>query len=67
MMTTFESKTTWGDMYAENGLGGLLGAPLSPMKGFGSFLLVILALSIVANSIPNSYSFALSEHPSQPR
>lgn len=62
MMTTFESKTTWKDAYDRNGLGGLLGAPLSPMRGFGSLLLVILALSIVANSVPNSYSFALSAH-----
>lgn len=59
-MTTFESKTTWGVDYDEFGLGGLLGAPLSAMGGFGKFLLVILALSIVANNIPNMYSFALT-------
>lgn len=59
-MATFTLKTTWADAYDTNGVGGLLGAPLSPMKGFGSFLLVLLALSIVANNIPNMYSFALS-------
>lgn len=59
-MTTFESKTTWGEAYDRHGLGGLLGAPLSAMGGFGKFLLVILALSIVANNIPNLYSFALT-------
>lgn len=61
LMSTFEAKTTWGDAYASNGIGGLLGAPLSAMGGFGDFLLVILALSIVGNNIPNLYSFALSK------
>ncbi|KAK4704395.1 hypothetical protein P7C70_g1811, partial [Phenoliferia sp. Uapishka_3] len=60
MMTTFGAKPSWGALYDENGLGGLLFAPLSPMEGFGRFLLVILALSIVANNIPNMYSFALT-------
>ncbi|KAI5481469.1 hypothetical protein MNV49_004226 [Pseudohyphozyma bogoriensis] len=60
LMATFDSKTTWADAYDANGLGGLLGAPLSAMGGFGSFLLVLLALSIVANNIPNMYSFALT-------
>jgi purine-cytosine permease-like protein len=56
------NKPTWAAA-AEEGenLGGLLGAPLyGPMGGFGRFLLVILALSIVANNIPNMYSFALT-------
>ncbi|KAG8989788.1 purine-cytosine permease [Tulasnella sp. JGI-2019a] len=60
MMSTFTEKTTWGDDYTDGGLGGLLGAPLSPLGGFGKFLLVLLALSIVANNIPNMYSFALT-------
>lgn len=61
MMSTFDAKPTWGAEYDAKGLGGLLGAPLiGPMGGFGRFLLVILALSIVANNIPNVYSFALT-------
>ena len=40
--------------------GGLLAAALHPLGGFGSFLLVLLALSIVANNIPNDYSLGLS-------
>ncbi|GAA6004009.1 hypothetical protein JCM10207_006512 [Rhodosporidiobolus poonsookiae] len=61
MMSTFVDKTTWGEAYDTNHLGGLLAAPLvGPMGGFGRFLLVILALSIVANNIPNVYSFALT-------
>ncbi|GAA5922195.1 hypothetical protein JCM3775_003526 [Rhodotorula graminis] len=65
MMSTLDVKETWAAV-AKNAdgstnLGGLLGAPLiGPMGGFGRFLLVILALSIVANNIPNVYSFALT-------
>ncbi|KAJ3811650.1 permease for cytosine/purines, uracil, thiamine, allantoin-domain-containing protein [Lentinula aff. lateritia] len=60
-MTTFAQKTTWEDAYNDNSVGGLLGAGLAgPMGGFGSFLLVILAMSIVANNIPNMYSLALT-------
>jgi NCS1 nucleoside transporter family len=41
--------------------GGLLfGAAVTPMGLFGALLLVLLALSVVANTIPNNYSFALS-------
>jgi hypothetical protein len=40
----------WQDAYAAGGIGGLMGAGLSPAGGFGKFLLVLLALSIVANS-----------------
>merc|ERR1711939_676418 len=55
------NKDTWQEAYDTYGVGGLLGAPLyGPIGGFGRLLLVILALSIVANNIPNVYSFALS-------
>ncbi|GAA6049255.1 hypothetical protein JCM3770_005907 [Rhodotorula araucariae] len=61
MMSTFGNKPSWGEAKETGGLGGLLAAPLvGPMGGFGRFLLVILALSIVANNIPNVYSFALT-------
>ncbi|SGY60748.1 BQ5605_C007g04480 [Microbotryum silenes-dioicae] len=61
MMATFKQKSTWEDAYNSHHLGGLLGAPLvGPMGGFGRFLLVILGLSIIANNIPNMYSFALT-------
>nr|HET6905014.1 cytosine permease [Ktedonobacteraceae bacterium] len=45
--------------YKESG-GDLLVAMLRPLGNFGSFLLVLLALSIVANNIPNAYSIGLS-------
>lgn len=52
-MTTFTQKTTWQARYEEDAIGGLISAGLSPMKGFGGFLCVLMALSIVANNIPN--------------
>ncbi|BGP18622.1 hypothetical protein JCM10213_004171 [Rhodosporidiobolus nylandii] len=61
LMTTFVDKPSWGVAKEEHGLGGLIAAPLAgPMGGFGRFLVVVLALSIVANNIPNVYSFALT-------
>lgn len=60
-MTTFNEKTTWADAYTNGSVGGLLGAPLvGTMGGFGKFLLVLMALSIIANNIPNIYSLALT-------
>lgn len=40
--------------------GDLLGAVVQPLGGFGTFLLLLLALSVVANNIPNDYSLGLS-------
>jgi len=42
------------------GGGELLAAILTPLGGFGSFLIVLLALSVIANNIPNDYSLGLS-------
>ncbi|KAL4965653.1 eukaryotic translation initiation factor 3 subunit G-domain-containing protein [Aspergillus stella-maris] len=46
--------------YDATGNGGLVGAVLDPLGGFGKFCLVILGLSIVANNCPNIYSVALT-------
>ncbi|KAL5513838.1 FCY21 [Sanghuangporus vaninii] len=54
------TREDWQAQYTEGGVGGLLMATLSPAGGFGRFLQVILALSIVGNNIPNMYSFALT-------
>ncbi len=43
-----------------SGVGDLLAATASPLGSFGNVLLIILALSIVANNIPNAYSLGLS-------
>ncbi|EIM79933.1 purine-cytosine permease [Stereum hirsutum FP-91666 SS1] len=48
------------DAFAADATGGLLAQVLSPWKGGGKFLLVVLAFSVVANNIPNTYSAALS-------
>ncbi len=47
---------------AFKGLGGgdLLAAAAQPLGSFGTFLLILLALSVVANNIPNDYSVGLS-------
>ena len=42
------------------GIGDLLTRAARPLGGLGTFLLVLLALSIVANNIPNDYSLGLS-------
>ena len=44
------TRADWQQQYADGGVGGLLAASLSPAGGFGKFLLVLLALSIVGNS-----------------
>jgi NCS1 nucleoside transporter family len=52
----------WDDLYKEKSIGGLAFAILDEdsLNSFGSFLMVLLALSTVANNIPNMYSIALS-------
>lgn len=40
--------------------GDLATAVLHPLGGFGTFLLILLALSVIANNIPNDYSLGLS-------
>ncbi len=47
---------------AYKGLGGgdLLAAAAKPLGSLGTLLLVLLALSVVANNIPNDYSLGLS-------
>lgn len=50
----------WKQAYELNNVGGLLGASLSSLSGFGKFILILLALSTVACNIPNIYSLSLS-------
>lgn len=47
-------------VYGGKGGGDLLAAVLQPLGGFGTFLLALLALSVVANNIPNDYSLGLT-------
>ncbi|KAG8982869.1 hypothetical protein FRB90_006487, partial [Tulasnella sp. 427] len=46
--------------YEAYSVGGLLHSILSPAKGFGSFLTVLLSLSVSANVAPTLYSFSLN-------
>jgi purine-cytosine permease-like protein len=59
-MAAAVANPAWQDAYNSGSVGGLLGAILAPVGGFGKFCLVLLALSIVANNIPNNYSLGLS-------
>lgn len=40
--------------------GDLLAAAAKPLGGLGTFMLLLLALSVVANNIPNDYSLGLA-------
>lgn len=46
--------------FADGSTGGLIAQVLSPWGHFGQFVLVLLALSVIANNIPNTYSTGLS-------
>lgn len=41
-------------------IGNLLNGAMSPLGSFGTVIVIILALSVVANNIPNDYSLGLS-------
>lgn len=51
--------TAFGKASADGG-GALLAAVLQPLGGAGKLLLLLLALSVIANNIPNDYSLGLS-------
>ncbi|KAG2035701.1 cytosine-purine permease [Suillus americanus] len=46
--------------FEDGSTGGLIAQVLSPWGHFGQFILVLLALSVIANNIPNTYSTGLS-------
>jgi len=48
--------TTWKPLSG----GTLLAGVASPLGGFGNVIVVLLALSVIANNIPNDYSLGLS-------
>lgn len=50
----------WQSAYAASSVGGVMGAMLSPLNRFGSFLLVVLALSVLANVIGTVYALSLN-------
>jgi|SRR5579884_560298 NCS1 nucleoside transporter family len=60
LITTLKSVPAWGTAFDKGSVGGLLTAIVSPLGGFGTLILILLALSVVANNIPNDYSLGLS-------
>lgn len=50
----------WDEALATNQIGGILGAMLAPIHGFGKFLLVVLALSLLANMSSTMYAISLN-------
>ncbi|SCZ89419.1 BZ3500_MvSof-1268-A1-R1_Chr9g10404 [Microbotryum saponariae] len=46
--------------FESDSLGGIVGAILGPIGGFGKFLLVLLGLSTIASNAPNTYSGSLA-------
>lgn len=54
------SDTVWGGNFANNGVGSLLQNAVGPLGGVGTAVLVLLALSVIANNVPNDYSLGLS-------
>src|SRR5205823_9456322 len=60
LISSLASVAAWKTAFANGSVGGLLAAVVNPLGGFGTFILVLLALSVVANNIPNDYSLGLS-------
>ena len=58
LATGIPTNTTWSD--ANNvSTGALIVAGYDPLAGFGRFCAVVVALGVIANSIPGTYSAAL--------
>lgn len=60
LISAMSSVPAWKTAFTNGSVGGLLSAVVSPLGGFGTLILALLALSIVANNIPNDYSLGLS-------
>lgn len=50
----------WNDAYSVTGVGGVMSEMLAPAGGFGKFILVLLALSVIGNVALSMYSVALN-------
>src|SRR5215831_19328087 len=60
LVSAISSVPAWNKAFTSGSVGGLLSAIVSPLGPFGTLILVLLALSVVANNIPNDYSLGLS-------
>lgn len=52
------ASSTWQDAY-NTSAGALIVESLAPLQGFGKFCSVVLALGVIANCVPGSYSAAI--------
>ncbi|KAI5302619.1 hypothetical protein KEM55_000987, partial [Ascosphaera atra] len=57
-MTAVNKEPAFAEAYSKNQIGGVMGQALLPIHGFGKFLLVLLALSVIACNLVNLYSIA---------
>jgi purine-cytosine permease-like protein len=51
---------SWNNAYAQTGVGGVMYEMLTPAGGFGKFILVLLALSVIGNIAISMYSVSLN-------
>jgi purine-cytosine permease-like protein len=51
---------SWQTAWDSYGIGGVLAEMLRPAGGFGKFVLVILALSVIGNTVLSNYSVGLN-------
>src|SRR3989440_5343467 len=56
----FTTYAPWAHTFANGLVGDLLAAVVSPLGGFGTLILALVALSVIANNVPNDYSLGLS-------
>lgn len=48
----------WTDAYNSFGIGGLINVAFTPWGGFGNFVVVVLYISVICNTLMNTYSSA---------
>src|SRR6266852_7918094 len=60
LISALGSVPAWNKAFTNGSVGGLLSAIVNPLGAFGTLILVLLALSVIANNIPNDYSLGLS-------
>jgi purine-cytosine permease-like protein len=53
------SVPNWNAGYTDGNVGGLINAMLSPVGGFGKFLMVLLSLSVTGTNTPTIYSMCM--------
>lgn len=58
LATGMANNPAWADAYGVS-TGGLIVAGYGPLGGFGGFCAVVIALGVISNSIPGTYSAAL--------